>query len=302
MKRSLHLFCMMLLTFSFSCSFGSKKAENPTDDKDKKELKDKEAAEVDDSSMDEAEDHKDLAQADQAENKEAAIELPKVNDDKKEEEKKEILDAKVDHVEVKIPQEAKEIVVKKEVVKEKKLVIPEEKYITYFVKRGDSLSKISSKIFHTKKMVPDIMKMNVAIKNSNKIMVGEMIRIPLLNNDAISFLHDYTQLKEHSVIHTKVKKQDTLAKIAAKILKNKNYWKMLWYQNKSSIKNPNKIFVGQELTIFTLDLDKHTGLKTGKTTHKAGAKKVVKATEAPVHAHAKVQPQPVKANHLDKDK
>ncbi|MGL5693481.1 MAG: LysM peptidoglycan-binding domain-containing protein, partial [Peptostreptococcaceae bacterium] len=51
--------------------------------------------------------------------------------------------------------------------------VPNSKYITYIVKKGDSLSKIASR-YNTS--VESIVKLN-KIKDPNKIYVGQLLRI-----------------------------------------------------------------------------------------------------------------------------
>lgn len=103
--------------------------------------------------------------------------------------------------------------------------------INYVVKKNDTLSGIASKYKTSYQRLANYNN----ITNFNKIYVGQIIKIPNLNNDNIN---------PTSYV---VKKGDTLDAIAKKY---KVSWKKIYEKNKKIIgKNPNIIRPGQVLTI-----------------------------------------------------
>jgi len=99
-------------------------------------------------------------------------------------------------------------------------------YIIYVVKKGDTLSTIAKKYNTTIKTLANLNN----IKNVNLIYVGEKIKIP----------------KSSNVIKYTVKKGDTSSSIAKKY---NTTWQKIYKKNKDIIKDPNKIYPGQVITI-----------------------------------------------------
>lgn len=99
--------------------------------------------------------------------------------------------------------------------------IPSDNY--YIVKKGDTLSEIALN-YHT--TVDELVRLN-NIKNPNLIRVGQKILLPTMSKYV-------------------VQKGDTLSKIAKKY---NTTWQDIYEKNKDIIKNPNKIYPGQILTI-----------------------------------------------------
>ena len=99
----------------------------------------------------------------------------------------------------------------------------------YTVKSGDTLSGIASKYNTTYQTLAEYNE----IKNPNLIHIGQKIKIPTGNTTEKSTVVTYT-----------VKKGDTLSAIAKKY--NTTYQKIA---KDNGIKDPNKIYVGQKLTI-----------------------------------------------------
>ena len=93
----------------------------------------------------------------------------------------------------------------------------------YIVKKGDTLSEIALN-YHT--TVDELVRLN-NIKNPNLIRVGQKILLPTMSKYV-------------------VQKGDTLSKIAKKY---NTTWQDIYEKNKDIIKNPNKIYPGQILTI-----------------------------------------------------
>lgn len=103
--------------------------------------------------------------------------------------------------------------------------------VTYTVVKGDTLSKIASKFSTT---VDEIMALNKFITNKNVISVGWVLTIP---SKVIEVIED-------SKIEYVVQKGDTLSKIA-----KEHGTTVLKLQAKNGVINPNKIYVGEVLTI-----------------------------------------------------
>lgn len=106
-------------------------------------------------------------------------------------------------------------------------------YISYVVKKGDTLSGIASKYGISWKTLYNDNK-SVIGSNPNKIYPGQVIKVPSNSNNI-------------SPVKYVVKKGDTLSGIASKYGIS---WKDLYNKNKSVIgSNPNKIYPGQVLNI-----------------------------------------------------
>lgn len=102
---------------------------------------------------------------------------------------------------------------------------------TYVVKKGDTLSKIASKYGTTYQKLASYN----GIKNPNIISVGQIIKIPTTSSKVVQV----PQYRTHIV-----KKGETLSGIAKKY---GVYYQTIAKDNK--IADPNKIYVGQKLTI-----------------------------------------------------
>ena len=119
---------------------------------------------------------------------------------------------------------------KKEEITDNKILENEQKEINYIVKKGDTLTKIASKYNTTYNKLASYNN----ISNSNKIYIGQIIKISDNNNN----INPTTYV---------VKKGDTLTKIANKYNVN---WKEIYAKNKNKIgNNPNKIYPGMVLKI-----------------------------------------------------
>ncbi len=118
-----------------------------------------------------------------------------------------------------------------EIVEEKPVentVPKQEGYLTYTIKRGDTLSVIAKKYNVT---LDALLSVNPQITNSNKIYVGQVINLP------------YKTVKEQPVYHI-VQKGETLSGIAKKY--GTTYQKIA---KLNGLANPNKISVGQKLRV-----------------------------------------------------
>ena len=107
--------------------------------------------------------------------------------------------------------------------------------VFYTVKKGDTLSGIAKKYNTT---VDTILKANPGIKDANRIYIGQLILIPVLNQQTST-----SATKEEKVYHT-VQRGETLSGIAKKY--GTSYLKIAAL---NGIVNPNRIYVGQKLRI-----------------------------------------------------
>ena len=98
--------------------------------------------------------------------------------------------------------------------------------IIYTVKSGDTLSNIAKKYNTSTQILAEYNN----ISNPNKIYVGQIIKIPTINNTSSEY---YT-----------VKSGDTLSSIAKKY--NTTVTKLV---NLNNIKNKNLIYVGQTIKV-----------------------------------------------------
>jgi nucleoid-associated protein YgaU len=114
--------------------------------------------------------------------------------------------------------------------------------LIYVVHRGESLSSVATQFLGKAKLWRKLAKLN-KISNPNRIEVGMMLKIPVSDENR-SKVEEFVAANEKK---TKVKRGDTLAKIAKRVLGTKNAWRYLWKANESLIPNPNRIEVGQEL-------------------------------------------------------
>ena len=116
---------------------------------------------------------------------------------------------------------------------------------TYVVAGGDSLTKISKKIFGHTKHWEEI----AALNNLNPpytIYPGQGLLFPLSNGQAKSFAEAYRK-NQKSIT---VQKGDSLSKLAAKVFGNQDSWRRLFNYNKDKILDPNVLPAGITLAYF----------------------------------------------------
>ncbi len=106
-----------------------------------------------------------------------------------------------------------------------------ETHITYVVKKGDTLTKLAIRYGTT---INSIVKLN-NIENPNLIYIGQVLTID------ISKRNDIVQ---NSPVYYRVRRGDSLWRIAKRYHTSVSYLVKL-----NNIKNPNRIYVGQVLTI-----------------------------------------------------
>lgn len=113
--------------------------------------------------------------------------------------------------------------------------ITEITFITYTVKKGDTLSAIAKRYNTT---VEKIVTANPQIKNPNTIYVGQVINIP------IATMQSSTSATASEKVYHTVQRGETLSGIAKKY--GTNYLKIATL---NGIVNPNRIYVGQRLRV-----------------------------------------------------
>ena len=112
----------------------------------------------------------------------------------------------------------------------------------YVVLPGDSISHIAAKIYGSSRRWRALAKLN-GLDHPERIFPGDMIRYEM--SDATKEFHDlYTGAARQEVT---VRRGDTLSRIAKRVYGNDGYWKAVWRLNTETIKDPNRIEVGQKL-------------------------------------------------------
>ena len=69
-------------------------------------------------------------------------------------------------------------------------------------------------------------------------------------NGTISQTEEDTQIVKQKTITYTVAAGDTLSKIALKMYGDRKFWRKIYADNKDVLKNPNRIYVGQKLTLY----------------------------------------------------
>lgn len=125
----------------------------------------------------------------------------------------------------------------------------------YIVMPGDTLGKIAKRLYGSAKMYKKLASQN-QMADPNKIFPGDKIKF--------SAKHAVKKFKNGSgqvAKTTKIKRGESLSKVAERLYGQSDYWRMLWKYNISSVPNPNRVSVGQSLSYIVLP-------NTGKaTTH-----------------------------------
>lgn len=105
----------------------------------------------------------------------------------------------------------------------------------YVVVRGDTLSKISAKIYGTSNQWRTLASIN-NLANPDRIHPGEVISFEG-NSKSKTFEASYYGSKQKIVVQN----GDTLQKIAKRVFGTNTYWKTLWQFNAEAVKDPNRI-------------------------------------------------------------
>ena len=69
-------------------------------------------------------------------------------------------------------------------------------------------------------------------------------------NGTVSQTEKDSQIATQKTITYTVAAGDTLSKIALKMYGNRKFWRKIYADNKDVLKNPNRIYVGQKLTLY----------------------------------------------------
>ncbi|MBW7454134.1 LysM peptidoglycan-binding domain-containing protein, partial [Paenibacillus sepulcri] len=143
--------------------------------------------------------------------------------------------------------------------------VPETKLpATYVVRKGDTLSTISMKFYHSKQHV-DLLAEHNHIVFINDMKVGDTIKIPSLSSDAGS-----TPGKEQDIDYTKVtlpvtymvRAGDTLYKISMLFYQSKDYVDLIAKNNK--LEKTEELKAGSSLIIPALAVKTPTGADNSK--------------------------------------
>ncbi len=108
----------------------------------------------------------------------------------------------------------------------------------YVVQTGDTLAKISAKIYGSGDKWPEIQQLS-NIKNPSKIYPGEVVYYQL-NEQTQTFATTYENAPVKEVT---IGQGDSLSSIAAKVYGSAASWKTIWRQN-GNIANPDRVSVG----------------------------------------------------------
>lgn len=114
---------------------------------------------------------------------------------------------------------------------------------TYFVKPGETLGGIATKIYGSPKMWHSLAELN-NLHAPYVIFPGDELKFDASNPKAAAFAKSH-QAGRKTVM---VKRGDTLTKLASEVYGTPSAWKLLYAYNKSSISNPNRIVAGMRLT------------------------------------------------------
>ncbi|MEZ4742801.1 MAG: LysM peptidoglycan-binding domain-containing protein [Bdellovibrionota bacterium] len=124
-------------------------------------------------------------------------------------------------------------------------------FFDYIVRRGDTVSGVAKRVYGT---YTEWQKISDAsgLSNPNLIFPGDKLKVPLINDKARQFKDSYaygeTSTTGESISFT-VREGDTLSSIAAQEFGDSSYWSEIFRTNRGKISDPNKIVVGQVLTI-----------------------------------------------------
>ncbi len=150
--------------------------------------------------------------------------------------------------------------------------LPEEgSKMAYIVQPGDTLSKISKRIFSDMNRWRELAAAS-AVKNPNLIYPGDVIFYQL-DSSSVAFAKRYENKQREE---TPVKSGESLSDVSKRIYGNSNQWAFLWRMNEH-IGNPNALEAGTSVYYVSPDvLDSFSDSSTAKAkmnTEIVGAKK-----------------------------
>ncbi|MBP9706908.1 MAG: LysM peptidoglycan-binding domain-containing protein [Oligoflexales bacterium] len=109
----------------------------------------------------------------------------------------------------------------------------------YIVQKGETLAKISAKIYGSEDKWSDIQTLS-SIENADRIFPGDVVYYQL-NEQTMAFAQTYESAPRKEVT---VAAGETLSTIADRVYGNAKAWKFIWRQN-GNIDNPDLLSVGQ---------------------------------------------------------
>lgn len=113
----------------------------------------------------------------------------------------------------------------------------------YFIHKGDTLAKISKKIYGTIHRWKEIANQH-NITDPRKLQIGKELTF-VKTEQTRHFFHEINQ----SEVQITVKRGDTLSSLAQLYLQSIENWPVIYKMNQSKIQNPDKIFVSQVFII-----------------------------------------------------
>jgi nucleoid-associated protein YgaU len=114
--------------------------------------------------------------------------------------------------------------------------------IPYIVRAGDTLAKISSKVYGSVQRWKEIATLT-GLDDPNHIYPGDVVYFQL-TAEAVGFAQAYLNVTRQEIV---VQQGDTLATISKRAFGSPRFWKSIWREN-DHITNPDQLVVGQ--TVF----------------------------------------------------
>jgi nucleoid-associated protein YgaU len=111
----------------------------------------------------------------------------------------------------------------------------------YIVQTGDTLAKISAKVYGQSNRWTDIAELS-SLSNPSRIFPGDVIYYQL-TEETLAFATSYESLPKQEVV---VSAGDTLTSISSRVYGNSMDWKIIWRHN-DNISNPDKLETGTVL-------------------------------------------------------
>lgn len=116
--------------------------------------------------------------------------------------------------------------------------------MSYIVVKGDTLGKISNRIYGTVGKWRELAE-NSGFEDPSKIYPGDVVYYQL-TSEAVAFASDYENLETQEIT---VREGETLRGIASRTYGDAGTWKYIWRQN-GQIMNPDKIDAGTKLYVM----------------------------------------------------
>lgn len=116
----------------------------------------------------------------------------------------------------------------------------------YIVQVNETLSTISKKIYGTTSKWQDLARLN-SLANPSLIYPGDELKFEVTGSSAMRFIEKF---RTRSFSKVTVRKGDTLAHIAGRVLGDQKLWKVLYADNRTAMNDPDKIAPGQVLQFW----------------------------------------------------